>query len=461
MKFSKSILIVDDEISMRKNISELLTSEGLTIIEATDGLEAIEKVKRMNPHAILLDINLPKADGITVLHEIKKIIPDTPIIILTAYGTSERAIEAMKTGAFDYMEKPFDLEEFLLIVRRALNYSDLIAEVRQLRSQVLVENKPITDVQLIGRGLKMQEIFKIIGRVASTDATVLIHGESGTGKELIADAIQRHSYRKEKPFIKINCGALPESILESEIFGHEKGAFTGAIAQRLGRFELANGGTIFLDEIDSMPGALQVKLLRVLQDGTFERVGGKETLTADVRIIAATNKDIEHEVFTKRFREDLFYRLNVVRINVPPLRERPEDIPVLVEYFLRKHNLNNTVIVPAESLMKLQFYTWPGNVRELENIIQSSLVLSKGNILSIDHLPVTIKSDEDGILYDSMLSRGLPLKKIIVDIEKGLILKALKQANWNRTQAAKILHIHRRFLYSKIKEYNILSESQK
>lgn len=458
MKINKSILIVDDEVSMRKNISDLLIGEGLIIIEAIDGLEAIEKARLTNPNLIILDINLPKVDGITVLNEFKKIIPDVPVIILTAYGTSERAIEAMKAGAFDYLEKPFDLEEFLLIVRRSLSYSDLIAEVRQLRSQVSAEKVPLIDTQLIGRSAKMQEIFKIIGRVAPTNATVLIQGESGTGKELVADAIQRHSLRKEKPFIKINCGALPESILESEIFGHEKGAFTGAIVQRQGRFELANNGTIFLDEIDNMPNALQVKLLRVLQDGSFERVGGKETLIVDVRIIAATNKDIEQEVHAKRFREDLFYRLNVVRIKIPSLRERPEDIPVLVDYFLRKHNPNNAVIFPPESLMKLQFYSWPGNVRELENIIQSSLVLSKGKILTIDNIPMMIKSDEDGILYESMLSKRLPLKQIIADIEKGFIIKALKQANWNRTQAAKILHIHRRLLYSKMKEYKIKSD---
>jgi two-component system response regulator AtoC len=457
---SKKVLIVDDEAPMRKNISDLLLRENISSIEASDGSKILDVISVHTPDLILLDINLPKIEGLTILREIKKSYYNIPVIIFTAYGTSEKAIEAMKAGAFDYLEKPFDLDEFLLTIKRALHYSELLKEVSQLRSLMNKERIYPEEDQLIGRSSKMQEIFKIIGKVAPTDASVLIQGDSGTGKELVADAIQRHSLRRDKPFIRVNCGALTETLLESEIFGHEKGSFTGAIGQRQGRFEIANGGTIFLDEINNMPTSLQIKLLRVLQHHTFERVGGKETLTVDVRLIAATNKDIEQEVKAGRFREDLFYRLNVVRINIPPLRERLEDIPLLVEHFLNKYsNKENTMLSPG-SLQKLQSYNWPGNIRELENILQSALVLNRGGFISVDHLPTTNTTETKTSQYEQIDDKNYSLKDVLSTTEKNIILNALKATNWNRTQTAKLLKVHRRFLYSKMKQYNILSQKQ-
>jgi two-component system, NtrC family, response regulator AtoC len=455
MTSSKLILIVDDEAAMRKNISDLLSSEGYLIIEAEDGEEAILQFMQNTPMLVLLDINLPKIDGLTVLARLRKLNSDIPVIIFTAYGTSDRAIEAMKGGAFDYLEKPFELDELLLTVNRALNYSTLIGEVRLLRTQITGGNLISEEVQLIGRSSRMQEIFKLIGRISTTDATVLIQGESGTGKELVADALQKHSSRKNNPYIKINCGALSESLLESEIFGHEKGSFTGAIGQKLGCFELANGGTIFLDEINNMPPSLQIRLLRMLQNQSFYRVGGETEVKVDVRVIAATNKDIEQEVERGYFRKDLFYRLNVIRFNLPPLRDRTEDIPYLIDYFLRKYSPLKEFIVSNEILEKLNSYPWPGNIRELENLIQSAVIMTRNNVLKIDNnfydLKKSPEKSED--IYTNSLAIGL--HKTIEMVEKECIHNALKKTNGNRSEAANLLKIHRRLLYTKIKEYKI------
>lgn len=460
MKSNIKILVVDDEAAMRKNISDLLSQEGFVVEESADGIDAMEKLKFLQPKVILLDINLPKISGLNVLSEIKKLYSDIPVIVFTAYGTSERAIEAMKAGAYDYIEKPFDLEEFVMIVKRAVNYSELLEEIRRLRAKVNNDVQNDQEQELISRSPKMQEIFKVIGRVAPTDTTILIQGESGTGKELIADAIQRHSTRRDKPFIKVNCGALPETLLESEIFGHEKGAFTGAILQRQGRFELANEGTLFLDEIDSMPKALQIKLLRVLQNGTFERVGGKETIFVNVRLIAATNKDLEGEVAAGNFREDLYYRLNVVKIVVPPLRERMEDLPLLVNYFLKKYSLDKSVVIHPDSMVKLQNYNWPGNVRELENVIHSSIVLSKGNVITIENLPDMSKIPNEKFLFQDLLKKGFSYKKILSDIEQKLILQALEEVGWNKSKAAQLLQIHRKYLYDRMKDLKIMENKK-
>lgn len=455
MKEKKSVLVVDDEASMRKNIVDLLSREGYTVVEACDGIEALDRMRTHSLHLVLLDINLPKMDGITALKEIKKNFSDLPVIVFTAYGTSERAIEAMKAGAYDYLDKPFELDEFLLVVRRALTYGDLLREVKQLRSTVSINTQLSATSQLVGISPKSQEIFKLIGRAAPSDATFLIQGESGTGKELIADAIQRHSLRKEKPFIKVDCGGLTETLLESELFGHEKGAFTGAVAQRKGRFELADGGTILLDEVNNMTPALQMKLLRVLQQKTFERVGGKDTLTVDVRVIAATNKDLEEEMRAGRFRQDLFYRLNVIHIVIPPLRDRPEDIPVLVDHFLKKIKPTEKIIVPDESLKKLIAYAWPGNIRELENVIQRVLVMTQGNVISIDHLPFTSHPAAAGSTAAGLVQEGFNLKIHLAAMEKSLILEALTKTNWNRTTSAQLLKINRRLLFSKMVYYKI------
>jgi two-component system, NtrC family, response regulator AtoC len=455
MKTQKTILVVDDEASMRKNLSELLEEEGFKIAEAIDGEAAITMVKNQQPHLILLDINLPKTDGLAVLVEVKRTRPNVPVIVFTAYGTSERAIQAMKSGAFDYIEKPFDLDEFLLTIRRALNYSDLLDEVQNLRTKLSDVPAGLSSSELIGSTLRMQEIFKTVGRVAGTDATVLIQGESGTGKELVADAIQRHSLRSDKPFIKVNCGGLPEMLLESEMFGHEKGSFTGAISRREGRFELANGGTIFLDEINNMPPALQMKLLRVLQHRTFERVGGKETLSVDVRIIAATNTDIEREVKAGRFREDLYYRLNVVHIVIPPLRDHGEDIPLLVDHFLNRYAPGRHVVLSRDAMEKVQTHRWPGNIRELENVIQRALVMAQGDVITRDDLPIESFPPKVKSGHQEQPGRKTPLKKLTAGFEKKLILQALTTSGWNRTKAAELLQIHRRLLFSKIKQYKI------
>lgn len=458
MTNAKTILIVDDEAPMRKNLVELLSEEGYLLLQATDGLTAIEYVRDVNPHLILLDIKLPKMDGLSALKEIKALKPDIPVIVFTAHGSSERAIEAMKLGAYDYLEKPFSLDKFLLIVKRALGYSNLLDEVNELR-RGQSSTQPPSASELVGGSGRMQEIFKLIGKAAPTDATVLIQGESGTGKELIANAIQRHSRRSDKPFVKVNCAALPESLLESELFGHERGAFTGAITERKGRFEMADGGTIFLDEVSDMTPHLQTKLLRVLQQRTFERVGGKETITVDVRIIAATNKNLDAEMKAGRFRDDLYYRLNVMPIMVPPLRERPEDIPVLVEHFLRKHGGQRNMLISADALAVLQRYSWPGNIRELENVIQHALVISTGSVITLDHLPLTVKAEGELIPRELVWQDGIPLKKIMAEVERGIILKALRQVNWNRSKAAELLGINRRSLFEKIKEHNIQQDA--
>jgi two-component system response regulator AtoC len=457
MKEKKIILVVDDERSMRKNINDILTKEGFIALEASNGESALAMAKSSLLNAVILDINLPKMDGLQVLKELRKEFTELPVLVFTAFGTSERAIEAMKLGAYDYIEKPFELTEFLMTVRRALQYGDLLGEVRKLRSQVAIDKTIGDEFEITGTSGTMQQVFKLIGRAAPTDATVLIQGESGTGKEMIADAIQRHSLRKDKPFIKVNCGGLTETLLESEIFGHEKGAFTGAALRREGRFEIANGGTIFLDEVNNMSPALQMKLLRVLQHRTFERVGGKETISTDVRIIAATNKDLEQEVKAGKFREDLLYRLNVIHITVPPLRERREDIPILIEHFLKKFKPEQKIVMPMNVMEHLQYYSWPGNVRELENVIQRALVMAKGNVITLDDLPITFRSEEmvnADIVHEG---NGSSFKSLMEKFEKSLILKALEKSGGNQTKAAALLKVHRRFLFSKIKRYKILS----
>ncbi len=445
---SKTIHIVEDEAFMRRNIIDALADKNFSFIESDDGKIALEKLQKHKPDLLLLDINLPGLDGLSVLKEIRQVYADLPIIILTAHGTSERAIRAMKNGAFDYLEKPFELEEFLIIVERALDYGELVAEVQQLRSEVSREAS-ITGNEIVGHSEAMQEIFKLVGKVAVTDASVLVEGESGTGKELIANAIQRHSKRKDKPYIKVNCGALPETLLESEIFGHEKGAYTGAHSRVLGRFELANGGTILLDEINSMPLALQVKLLRVLETGTFERLGSEKSIYSDVRIIAATNKDTETEVAAGHLREDLFYRLNVVRITIPPLRDRLEDIPLLVDHFIKKFSPDKEIMLQPATLEKMHNYDWPGNVRELENTIRSQIVLAHGNILNFEKNSNSIKSP-----VNEYRELGLDFKTRIAALEKDLIVQALGKAE-NKSQAAKLLGVNRRLLYSKISEHGI------
>ena len=451
------ILIVDDEVSMRKNISDLLCPLGYHAIEAGDGETALMKFQEEKPNAVILDINLPKKDGLAVLKEMKGISNDIPIIIFTAFGTSERTMEAMKLGAFDYLEKPFELDEFILTVERACEYYGLIAEVRELRSIVNETRGQSPKDNIIGRNPKMQEIFKLIGRIAPTDATVLIQGESGTGKELIADAIQRHSLVSDKPFVKINCGALSESVLESEIFGHEKGSFTGAGSRRKGLFEIADGGTVYLDEINSMPQSLQIRLLRILQKQSFFRVGGVTPVNVNVRVIASANKDIEKEMESGNFREDLYYRLCVVRISIPPLRERKDDIDPLIDYFLQKYSPSNNIMITTESRDTLRSYTWPGNIRELENTIYSAIVTANNNVLDIKHLPFQSETPQEQNSFISLITGETSFKQAINHVEREIIEEALRINDFNQTRTAIFLKMNRRLLYSKMKELSLLS----
>jgi len=453
---NKSILIVDDEASMRKNISDLLSPLGYHIEEAGTGDAGMMMFVQKKPDVIILDINLPGKNGLEVLKEIRDISVDTPVIIFTAFGTSERAIEAMKLGAFDYLEKPFELDEFILTVERAFEYQKLLTEVRELRSMVNDARSQPGAGDIIGRNQKMQEIFKLIGRIAPTDATVLIQGESGTGKELIADAIQRHSLLSDKPYVKINCGALSESILESEIFGHEKGSFTGAESRRKGLFEIADGGTVYLDEINSMPQSLQVRLLRILQKQSFFRVGGVTPVNVDVRVIASTNKDIEKEMEEGNFRKDLYYRLCVVRINLPPLRERKDDISPLVEYFLKKYCPTRKMVIPVESMNRLCAYNWPGNIRELENTIYSALVTANNDMLSIRDLPLRSEIPPEEFSFVSLVKDHDSFRGALNYVEKKIIEEALKINGNNQTKTAQFLKMNRRLLYSRMKEMSLL-----
>ncbi|MBN2521663.1 MAG: sigma-54-dependent Fis family transcriptional regulator [Bacteroidales bacterium] len=451
----KKVLIVDDEASIRKNISDMLAPLGYEILEAGNGEDALIQFNQDKPHVVILDINIPKKDGLTVLKEIKTICPDIPVIIFTAFGTSERAIKAMKLGAFDYMEKPFELDEFIITVERAYEYRNLLTEVKKLRTLVKGSVKQLPKDNIIGRNPKMQEIFKLIGRIAPSDATVLIQGESGTGKELIADAIQRHSLRSDKPYVKINCGALSESVLESEIFGHEKGSFTGADSRRKGLFEIADGGTVYLDEINSMPQSLQVRLLRILQKQSFFRLGGVTPIQVDVRVIASANTDIEKEMEKGNLREDLYYRLNVVRLTLPPLRERKDDIDLLIDYFLQKYSPKKKLIIPVDSKNKLHSYNWPGNIRELENTIHSAIVTARESLLVIDQLPYQSIATQEEFSYISLIEKGLTFKTAISYIEKKIIQEALLLNENNQTKTAEYLKMNRRLLYSKMKELSL------
>lgn len=459
MNSGNKILVVDDEVKMLSTVREILESENYFVDEAEDGISTINKIKSNHYNAVILDINLPDKDGLEVLKEIKTFDNDLPVIMFTAFGTNERIITAMKIGAFDYIDKPFELDEFLFIIKRAIKYSNLIKELNSLKQTTSLSKIQTTYEDIIGSSYKMKEIYKLIGRAAPTDVTVLIEGESGTGKEIIADTIQKHSLRFDKPYIKINCAAIPDTLLESELFGHEKGAFTDASNKKIGRFELANGGTIFLDEINNMSLAVQTKLLRFLQHKTFERVGGNETILVDVRIISATNKNIEEEVKLGNFREDLFYRLNIMHIKIPPLREHKEDIPLLVEHFIQKHSGRKNLTISDSALEILMDHNWPGNIRELENIIQRALIVAQGSIISKDDIAIPLKNYYQANSSKLSDNENLNLHNAIINLEKELILKALNKTKGNKSKAAELLGINRRQLFTKLHQYNIHSSS--
>lgn len=457
MNAENKILVVDDEIKMLATVREILENEKYSVDEATDGIIALEKIKSNHYDAVILDINLPYKDGLEVLQEIKNIDNDLPVIMFTAFGSNERIIKAMKIGAFDYIDKPFELDDFLFIIKRAIRYSNLISELNSIKHNTSFVSPQINYDDIIGSSYKMKQIYKLIGRAAPTDVTVLIEGESGTGKEIIADTIQRHSLRANKPYIKINCAAIPDTLLESELFGYEKGAFTDATNKKIGRFELANGGTIFLDEINNMSLALQTKLLRFLQHKTFERVGGNETISVDVRIISATNKNIEEEVKLGNFREDLFYRLNIMHIKIPPLREHKEDIPLLVEHFIQKHCHKKNLTISDSALELLMNHTWQGNIRELENVIQRALIVAQGSVISKEDIAIPLNDEYKVSTHKFSNEENFNLHEAIANLEKELIIKALNKTNGNKSKAAELLGINRRQLFTKLHQYNLFS----
>ncbi len=455
------IIIVDDERAVRYSFERAFAEE-YVIITAENGMDAIEKVKREQPDIVLMDIKMPVLNGIEALKEIKKINSHIPVIMMTAFGDTDTAIEAMKEGAYDYITKPFENDELRTIIKKGLTSLRLFKEA----SCFYIDDMPENEVRIVGKSNAILNICKLIGQVATTNVPVMLLGESGVGKELVARAIHYHSQRKNKPFISVNCSALPDSLVESELFGYEQGAFTGADRRRIGKFEQCSGGTIFLDEIGDMSSLTQSKVLRVLQDSTFERLGGNQAIKVDVRIIAATNKNLSEEISKNRFRSDLYHRLNVVSINIPPLSERLEDIPLLVEYFIKRANRetnNNIKGFSSDVIDMLQNYSWPGNVRELENTIRRAVIFAKGNILRQEDLvipnPELSKGFIDALnhIIDDILRSGgnKPYDMVISEVEKALIKRALELTKGNQVKASSLLGITRVTLRKKIEEYNL------
>ncbi len=448
------VLIVDDDLDALEMMQDLFDSKGYQSSTATNGVEALTSIKNQEPDIVLSDIRMPEMDGMELLRILTKEYPHIPVIMITAHGTIKTAVEAMKVGAKDYILKPLSLDEILAKVERITQLNTLIKENEYLLNK-LQQTYDFTN--MIGKTDKIQELFRLVKDVAATNTTVLIGGESGVGKELIANAIHYNSSRVKRPFVKVNCGVLAESLLESELFGHVRGAFTGAIKDKIGRFEMANGGTLFLDEIGDISLNMQLKLLRVLQEGEFERVGGTETLKVDVRIIAATNKDLRKAIEEGAFRQDLYYRLNVIPIVVPPLRERRDDIKYLVNHFIDKFNrvYGKTIReIEPRAMQLIESYDYPGNIRELENLIERIVVLDKRGKITVADLPDNIRGTEDDPLVDEV-SFDQGLNSLVEEYEKKLIIKALAENNNNKFQTAKMLNMNRSTFMSKIKKYGI------
>ena len=448
-----SILIVDDELDALDIMEELFLKHGYETFTARNGLEAMSIIADIEPDIMISDMVMPEMDGIKLLDMVSKKYPDIAVIMITAHGTIETAVETMKKGAKDYILKPLRLDEILAKVETISQLKFLMKENQYLREKL---SQKYNFNNIIGKNGKMLELFDLIKDIAKTNSTIMITGESGTGKELIANAIHFNSDRIKKPFVKVNCGVLAENLLESELFGHVKGSFTGAIRDKLGRFEIANGGTIFLDEIGDISSNMQLKLLRVLQEGEFERVGGTETIKVDVRIIAATNRDLNEMMMKGQFRQDLYYRLNVIPLEVPPLRDRQDDIPLLITHFLEKFNkqFNKKIeFIEDEAMRYLQNYSWPGNIRELENLLERAIVLNKTGRLTVKDFPLVVMKQEGEIEVDLTAEGSLT---DIVDIyEKQIILKALRENNYNKLRTAEKLGIHRSTFMSKLKKYDI------
>lgn len=456
MKYEK-VLIVEDNDTMRLGLSESLKREGLIVSAFDNGPDAIKDFK-INLHAAaILDLKMEPMDGIQILEEIKKINPSTEVLMISAYGSVDTAVKAMKLGAIDFITKPFSTDEFRIRIRKVFEKIENVQKLETVIEQNRILNEEITSryEDMIGNSEVMKKVFQMIDQVADKESTVLIQGESGTGKELVARAIHKKSRRAQNPFIKVNCGALNDNLLESELFGHEKGAFTGAIKSRHGRFELADGGTLFLDEIGDVSLSMQVKLLRVIQEGEFERVGGEKTIKTDARIICATNRDLQKLIAENNFREDLYYRLSVIPINLPSLRERKDDIAELVKHALAKTAAKNNQkekTVTARALELLTNYPWPGNVRELENLIERLSVITPGD--EIDAAIVSAHVSKSSSVINGY--SNLPLEEAVFSFEKNLIIEAMKKAAGVKNRAAKILGIGTSVLYYKLEKFGLL-----
>ncbi|MFW5960484.1 MAG: sigma-54-dependent transcriptional regulator [Chitinivibrionales bacterium] len=445
----EKILIVDDEGKMRALLAMALDSKGYSVKEAESGEEALECLKNEDFDLIISDVRMEGIDGLELLKRVKSESPDTEFIVITAYADAKSGIEAMRNGAFQYIPKPFEMDEILMHVKNVLEKHSL----REQLSTIKQSSKENSLDSISSNSKEMQEVVELAEKVAVKNSTVLITGESGTGKELIARGIYEKSGRE--PFIAVNCGAIPENLLESELFGHEKGSFTGAYEQKKGIFERSGEGTVFLDEIGELPHKLQVKLLRVIQEREFARVGGSERLKTGARVITASNKDLEKEVHKGFFREDLYYRLNVFPLNIPPLRRRQEDIPDLINRFLLKHRFTHGILDEAKE--KLKNYSWPGNIRELENVIERAVIMAGNSTITPKHLPSSVREGKRG--SNKPKDFTLPEEGIELDeIEKSLIIQALDKADWNKTEAARLLGISRRSIYSKMKSHNIEGE---
>jgi len=449
-----NILVIDDEAAQRDVLTGYLKKKGYKIFSASSGKEGVEIAGKDPVDIILSDFKMPGLSGLEVLEQVKKINPEISFVIVTAYGTVENAVKAMRLGAFDYISKPVDLDELDLMIERIIEHKNLKSENRLLKTQ-LQEKYKISS--MVSQSQKMEEVINVAARVANSKANVLITGENGTGKEVLAKGIHYLSSRRDAPFVAVNVPALTETLLESELFGHEKGAFTGADKTKQGRFEIAHGGTIFLDEVGDIPQSIQVKLLRVLQEHQFERVGGNEKIEVDVRIIAATNKDLEQKIKDGSFREDLYYRLNVVSIKIPPLRERKEDILPMIESFIEKYceenNKKEKLDISKEAADVLMKYNYPGNVRELENIIERAVVLTRGNVIILNDLPMNIRGFKEEKTL-AALGEGT-LTEQVEALEKQLIFDALLESDGNQTKAGKLLGLTERNLRYKLKKYNI------
>jgi DNA-binding NtrC family response regulator len=450
MRQHAAVLVAEDEPAAREALRQLLEDEGYRVLCAARGDDALEMLNEARVEAALLDVRMPGVDGLSILRELQG-QPNAPaVLVMTAYGTSSVAIEAMTLGAFDYLTKPINFDELLILLRRAIENRRLANDLETYR------NEELSDGVLVGNSAPMQAMYKLIGQVAPTDCTVLIRGETGTGKELVARAIHHHSGRRNRPLVKVNCAAIPETLLESELFGHEKGAFTGAVVRRSGRFESASGGTVFLDEIGELSPGTQSKLLRVLQEHTIERLGSNATISLDIRILAATNSDLEAAVRSGSFREDLFFRLNVVSVLLPPLRDRRSDIPLLAQHLLQRAakrlRLQPAVLSP-EALEALSAQDWPGNVRELEHAIERALVLSRGSVIRPEHLSLT-QAIAGADPFDAV-PLEIGLHDAVARLERRMLERALEACGGNRSRAADVLRINRRLLYDRLREFGI------